>query len=373
MRSRLTFSVHVVIAVCATLVWSAHVRAQDTTPTAPTKPTASTTLDITDLKIQMAESSLKVNPTLRGVAELASALESYLTKNCFGNLLQTLQYDGPLTDPDCIVRMDRLFQVYPDNPVGVCLRDGLGAQTCRDAYRNQSLKKFTGGSDLKSIPDPALKVGLSAADTAKINALSETLRNVNAEYQRATTDEEKQKHMNDATQLYDQLLSISCKIVALELEEPAGEDSKPKEDSSITQAREKLLKIPPALREDYQRQMLLEAEAELARSGKDKERQRIILERIKVINNPESESGITAAGKLRRRVVLPTCYDYIEQTSKILPNFPSPTCHRDGWYSPQCIDGIKQWHVYKRQMAEMIAKRGGKKVTPTPNAIISSF
>jgi hypothetical protein len=179
--------------MCSIFVYSSCAGAQDTTPTPPTKPSTSATLDITDLKIQMAESSLKVNPTLRGVAELASALESYLTKNCFGNLLQTLQYDGPLTDSDCIVRLDRLFQVYPDNPVGVCLRDGLGAKSCRDAYRNQSLKKFSGGSDLKSIPDPALKVGLSAADTTKINALSETLRNVNAEYQGATTDEEKQK------------------------------------------------------------------------------------------------------------------------------------------------------------------------------------
>jgi hypothetical protein len=362
-----------IIGLLLKLTVSSPVSAEDPSPTPAVKPTQAAVLDLTDLKIQMSEGSLKVNPTLRSLAELSSALETYLTKNCFGDLLKTLTYQGPPTNPDCIARMERLFEIYPENPVAVCLRDGLEAQTCRDAYRNQSLKKFSGGGDLKSIPDPALKVGLSAADNSKIKALSETLMNVNRGYQQATTDEEKQKHLNDATSLYDQLLSISCKIVALELEEPEDSSNKPKEDSSITQAREKLLKIPPALRSDYQRQMLLDAERELAQASKDKERQKIIIERIKVINNPDTEAKLSAAGKLRNRVVLPTCYDYIEQTSKLIPNFPSPICHRDGWYSPQCIDGIKQWHTYKKQMAETIAKRSGKKVAATPNAIISSF
>jgi hypothetical protein len=363
-------------AIVSFVTWGALVSsclAQQATQTPPAQPTANTSLDILDLKIQMAESSLRINPTLRSIAELSSALESYLTRNCFGNLLQTLSYEGPPTNPDCIARMDRLFEIYPENPVALCLRDGMEAQSCRDAYRNQSLKEFSGGSDLKTIPDPALKVGLSAADTSKIKALSESIRDVNHAYQSATTDDEKYKHMNDATQLYDQLLSIACKVVALELEEPAEDSSSPREDSSITQAREKLLKIPPALRPDYQRQMLLEAETELARANKDKAQQAIIIEKIKVINNPETKSAITAAGKLRLRVVLPTCYDYIEQTSKLLPNFPSPICHRNGWYSSQCIEGIKKWRIYKLQMAETIAKRAGKKVTPTPNAVISSF
>jgi hypothetical protein len=358
-------------------------------PAAPATTDLRSALNINDLAISMAESSLKLNPSLRLVAELSNALEAYLTKNCFGNLLQTLRYEGPPTNPDCIARMERLLEVYPDNPVAVCLRDGIEAKSCTDAYRNQRTEAFRDSyASITEIPDPALKVGLTAADNAKLRALEETLRNVNADYQKAATDEQKAKYMTDATALYDQVLSVACKITALKLEDPKNrrnedgdeeeqeeeeEEKEEQEDYSIREAREKLLKIPPGMRPDYQRKMLAEAEAELERAAHDKSAQQLILKKIEVINNPDNRKPITAQGKLRVRIILPVCDDYSKQSAKIIPQFPSPTCHREGWYSPQCIGALRQWHNYKRQMQDAAAKRAGKAAAPTAHPIISSF
>lgn len=330
-------------------------------------------LDVNDLAITMAESSMKVNPSLRATVELSSALEAHLSKNCFGRILQTLSYDGPPTDPDCIARMERLLEIYPNNPVAICVRDGIGSASCSEAYRSQTFRAYSGGSSSDSDIDPSLKAGLSAAETAKLKRIEATLRDVNSEYQNSKTDEDKQKHMDDAVRLYDQLLSVACRLVVIKLETPEGSAKEQTEEPSVQEAREKLLKIPPALRPDYQRKMLLEAETELARESRNPLAQALIVKRIEVINNPDKVTAITTQGKLRVRVALQRCEEYMTQASTIFPKFPSPTCHREGWYSPGCIGAIKQWHAYRVQLQEAAARRAGKKVPPTPNAIISSF
>jgi hypothetical protein len=329
-------------------------------------------LDVNELKIAMAESSLRVNHSLRTIADLSAALERHLNAHCMGTLLQTLQYDGAPTDPDCIARMDRLLEIYPDNPVAICVRDGIGAQSCVDAYRNQNTVAFAGGSTYDEIPDPALKVGLSAEDSKKLTALRQTLFEVNQRYQAATTDADKQIAMDDATNLYDQVLSLTCKVVALRLDQPEGQNEE-REDSSITEVREKLLKIPPGLREDYQKQLLQKTEEELSKAGKDVATRKLLLQKMVVIQNPEDKRQITAAGKLRVRVVLPQCLEHIQQAQAILPNFPSPTCHREGWYSPQCIVALKKWYAYRQRLEAEARKREPKLPTPTPHPIISTF
>ena len=345
------------------------------TPSAtPNSANLSAVLNINELKISMAESSLKVNPSLRAIAELTNALEQYLNTNCFGPLHKTLKYEGPPTNPDCTSKMERLFEIYPENPVATCLRDGIAAESCLATYRNQTLSAFTGGSSNETIPDPALKVGLSSQDTDKVRAISATLAEVNRQYQDATSDQDKLKLMDDASQLYDQILSVACKIHALQLEDPLGTQKKEEEDISIREVRAKLLKIPPAMRGDYQNQLLTQAEEDLGKARGDKYQQAIILRKIAVIQNPDNTKALTAAGKTRVRVVLPRCAELIEQSSSILPYLPSPICHREGWYSPQCIEAINKWHTYSQKRNEAKRKSAdSKSAPPTPSSIISSF
>jgi hypothetical protein len=329
-------------------------------------------LSVTELKIEMAESSWKIKRTLRSLTELANALETYLNENCFGDILKTLSYSGPPTNPDCLARMDRLLDIYPDNPVATCLRDGIESQSCSDAYRGQSMKQFSASTSEEDAPDPALRVGLSAQDVQKLRAINETLGNINKDYQKASTDDEKQKHTDDAMHLYDQALSISCKIVALQLEEPTGGKKVDDEHSSIREIREKLLKIPPALRPEYQERLTTEAEEELAKAKGSPSDQKLILQKIEAIRNPEVDITPRTAGKLRYRVVLPQCYDLVGKASILVPNLPSPTCHRDGWQSPQCLVAVKKWHAYRGQIAER-RRKSQQQAQPTPGSQISSF
>lgn len=347
---------------------------QATTPqkAAVTQPSLRSALSITDLKIEMAESGWKVKPTLQKLAELANALETYLNENCFGDILKTLSYAGPPTNPDCIARMERLLDLYPGNPVATCLRDGIEAQSCSDAYRGQSMKQFSASRGEEDDPDPALRVGLSAQDVDKLRAINETLGNLNKDYQKSSTDEEKQKHTDDAMHLYDQAMSIACKIVAIQLEDPSSGKKSETEDASVRDIREKLLKIPRALRPDYQNRLITEAEEALAKAKNSPTEQKIILQRIAAIQNPEVDTTPSVIGKLRYRVVLPQCYDLVGKAAILVPNLPSPTCHRDGWQSPQCLVAVKKWHAYRTQVAERKRKLE-KRAQPTPGSQISSF
>jgi hypothetical protein len=350
---------------------SAATKAQSQQPVA-TNQSLQKALSIPDLKIEMAESSWKIKPTLQSLTELANALERYLNENCFGDMLRTLSYQGPPTDANCIARMERLLDIYPDNPVATCLRDGIEAQSCSDAYREQSMKQFNPSSSAEDAPDPALRVGLTAQDSEKLRAINDTLGNVNKDYQSATTDEEKQKHTDDALHLYDQALSIACKIVALQLEDPTAGKNAESEHPAVREVREKLLKIPPALRPDYQNRLTTEAEEELAKAKNSPSDQKIILQKIAAIQNPEVNTKPTAAGKIRYRVVLPQCYDLVGKATVLVPNLPSTTCHRDGWQSPQCMVAVRKWHAYRAQVAER-RRQGEKRAQPTPGSQISAF
>jgi len=336
------------------------------------KPTAS--LDVDDLKIAMAESSLQVNPSLRTTSDLISALEATLTKSCFGDTLRTLEYNGSPTDPQCLERMEKLLQLYPDSAVGICLRDGFGADSCISAYQNQTLAPYSYSSGADSFQDPALKVGLSKVEQSKLSSLSSTLEDVNKRYQAATTDSEKQNSLNDATRLYDQLLGIACRVSAISLEDAPGTSSQPEAESGeLTEIRRKIMKIPAGLRAEHQERMLQKAEEELGQAKANKDKRDFILKKIQVIQNPEVKTAVSTDGKIRVRVVLPECFELIQKAEKIIPNLPSPICHRVGWYSPQCVAAIKSWQAYRKQLEARVRKTDPKYATPTPKPLISTF
>jgi hypothetical protein len=320
----------------------------------------------------MAESTWKIRPSLQALAELANALEGYLNENCFGAMLQTLSYSGPPTNPDCIATMERLLDLYPNNPVATCLRDGIESQTCSDTYRGQSMKQFNTSASLEDTPDPALRIGLSASDREKLTAITETLNNVNRDYQTLAGDAEKQQQMENAMHLYDQALSIACKIVALQLEDPLAGKGAAVEDVSVREIREKLMKVPPALRAEYQSKLMTQAEEELAKTKEDSSERALVLKRIEAIQKPEVDNKPTTLGKLRYRVVLPECYDLVGRAAVLVPSLPSPTCHRDGWQSPQCFAAVKRWHSYRKRIADQ-RKIIEERNRPTPGSQIGAF
>jgi hypothetical protein len=332
------------------------------------------TLDVDDLKVAMAESSLQVNPSLRTTSELVSAIESTISRSCFGDTLRTLKYEGSPTDPICLGKMERLLTIYPESPIGLCLRDGFQAESCVNAYQNQIFAPYRGGPELQDLQDPALKVGLSKRESAKLSALSSTLEDVNKRYQAAKTDSEKQSSVDDATRLYDQLLGIACRVVAISLVDKPDASSAPEvENGELREIRLKIMKLPPGLRAEHQERMLQKAEEELGQAKGNQAKRDFILQKIKVIQNPETNTVVSTEGKLRVRVVLPECFELVQKAEKIIPNLPSPICHRVGWYSPQCVTAIKSWHAYRKQLDAQVRKTDPKYATPTPKPIISTF
>jgi hypothetical protein len=324
---------------------------------------------INELKIQMAESSLRLRPSQRATVDLITALEEFLNASCMGKLPQTLSYNGNPTDPTCIARMRRVLEINPGNPVGVCVRDGISAQTCVAAYNGQQLRGFWGSSSSEDI-DPALRVGLSANDTDKLSKIEESLSSVDNKYRSATTDEEKRAYIEDASNLYEQALAISCKVSSLILE-PSEKSVSGGEPTEIAQARAKLLQIPPAIRGDYQKEMMNKAEAELAKPGTSSDRKALLTRLLQVIEKPDGAPALEADQTTRVRMVLGRCYQLIDRAVKANPNNPSPVCYREGWYSPQCIQAQLKVRV-QRQREELIAQGKNPNSVGTPS-IISSF
>lgn len=320
-------------------------------------------LGITEIKVEMAESRLKLNPSPETTNELIVALEDFLNSTCLAKLPQTLSYSGNPSDPMCIARMQRILEINPGNPVGLCVRDGITAQSCVDAYQDQKLSIFYPSSSLDGL-DPALKVGLSASDLTKIDGFEKSLFDIDSQYRTATDDVTKKKLIDDASLVYEQALSIACRVSSLKLEAKVS-DIQSQEEQELEQTRERLIQVPAAIRGDYQRQAAEKVQQELQSGKVTPERRETLMLMLKIIDSPEDPLPQKARETIRTRVILARCNDFMEQAKKVTPDLPSPVCYREGWYSPQCIQALKRWRALQKQAEVKATPRG-----PTP---VSSF
>ncbi len=327
-------------------------------------------LNLTEFKIEMAQTTVRVNPSDKNVSDLIAALEEYLNNTCLASLLKTLKYEGNPTDPQCVDRMQQLLSLNPDNPVGLCVRDGIDAPTCREAYPRQRLVAYTNSNATNDI-DPTLRVGLSAQENAMLEKLQQDLRPLDGQWAAAQTDAEKRAVLEAALPTYDNMMATACRVVVLRvtrLEDPA----KKSEDSRIKEAREKLLKVPQHLRADYQERMATEVEENIARAKGNESEIANLTELLNVIREPEVQtSALTSNNSERIRYVLPGCFDLLKVVRERAPLFPSPTCHAEGWYSPQCVTAIKGWREYKRKQAAAKGKK--EEADKQKDSIISKF
>ena len=374
-RCRLITSL--VLALCSSGVANAAPQTSSgDTPAATAQ--ATPIADLTEIKIQMAEARLKLVQSERNLNALISGLEEYINAKCFVGLSKTLKYSGPPTDPTCVARMEQLLKVNPDNPAALCLRDGIDAPSCINGYKTQQVVEFyESESLLNDLPDPSLKVGLSAAETERIKVQQGMLSNINSKYRQAKTDDEKAKLVKDAVGIYDQLLATACRVSSLRLRRVETPDQKPSEPSRIAEARRKLLQVPPEMRADYQRQMREATEDELSKYKGDTRGKNELIQLLAVIDDPsEKEVTIEFRNLQRSRIVLPTCFRTLDQIKGFLPLFPGTSCFGQGFQTPQCVQALRAWRQEKErerkaEMAKLALTPGA--VTPTPSSIIASF
>jgi hypothetical protein len=325
---------------------------------------------VSELRIEMAENSLKFVNNMVSLTELISALEDYVNGKCFGALFKTLDYKGPPTDPTCVGYMERLFQLNPDNPAATCLRDGIAAQSCIDAYLNQKTATYYPGTYDAEVRSPALKAGMSAAEVERLSKLTLILKDVNSKYQSTQEVEEKSRLMDDALALYDQMLVAACRISAVRFA-PRPESDSSSEDSEIRGAREKLLKIPPKLRGEHQERMLTELETKLAAAKDNKTEQARLMALMEAIKNPNRDGVMTIKTNERVRLILPQCQDLIQQCLSAFPKAAAPVCHRDGWFTPTCIRAIRLYRAdrQQRQVEAEATRRATGGEAPKPPAV----
>lgn len=374
-RCRLIASL--VLALCSSGVANAAPQTSSgDTPAATAQ--ATPIADLTEIKIQMAEARLKLVQSERNLNALISGLEEYINAKCFVGLSKTLKYSGPPTDPTCIARMEQLLKVNPDNPAALCLRDGIDAPSCVSGYKTQQVVEFyESESLLNDLPDPSLKVGLSATETERIKVQQGMLSNINSKYRQAKTDDEKAKLVRDAVGIYDQLLATACRVSSLRLRRVETPDQKPSEPSRIAEARRKLLQVPAEMRADYQRQMREATEDELSKYKGDARGKNELIQLLAVIDDPsEKEVTIEFRNLQRSRIVLPTCFRTLDQIKGFLPLFPGTSCFGQGFQTPQCVQALRAWRQEKErerkaEMAKLALTPGA--VTPTPSSIIASF
>jgi hypothetical protein len=307
------------------------------------------------------------NPKVLG--DLVNALEDYLNTKCMTKLPQTLVYAGNPTDPVCIERLERVLELNPGNPVATCTRDGIAAKSCIDAYQNQKIQPISQGSTNENI-DPALRVGLSAATLDKIQKVEETLAGVNRKYQEAATPEEKRTLINDAATLYDQAMSMACRVSSVALL-PKASDGQLVEPTELAQTRERLLQIPPGIRKDYQREMEEKALLEMGNNNTSQARKKELQELIKVIQDPTALSAVQTESMDRTRFILEKCASLIEVSISIIPDLPAAVCYREGWYTPKCVAALKRWRALKQQ--EQKTAQGTPAPKASPGSMISTF
>jgi hypothetical protein len=318
----------------------------------------------------MAENSYKFFKTPVNMEELIASLEEYLNNKCFGSLHKTLEYKGSPTDPTCVGYMDRLLQLNPDNPAAICLRDGIAAPSCMNAYQNQRTSVYYPSSSDQSVRTLALKSGMSAVEIDKLEKLTLILKEVNTKYQSTEEDAEKLRLMDDALALYDQILALACRISALRFK-PRSDSGSKNEDPELKAMREKLLKIPPNLREGHQERMLVEVENRLAAAKGNVLEQLRLKTLMEVIRNPSGDGTMTVKTNERERLILPKCNEVITQTLQAFPKAPAPICHQNGWFTPNCIQAIRMYRTELRQQraqAEATAKASKSPGTFTPEA-----
>jgi hypothetical protein len=261
--------------------------------------------------------------------------------------------------------MERLLQINPDNPVGLCLRDGIDADSCKEAFRKQRLVNFSSSS--MPDPDPALKLGLSKYERALMEKLQQDLKPLDTQWAEAKSDEERNALLEAALPSYERMMNTACKTVVVRITRLTSTASS--ESPEIAEMREKLLRIPKTMREEYQDKLASEAEDRLAQASKRNSEEEVknITALINAIRDPEgSRTPLNSDNSERIRYVLPQCYDLLKSMSDRLKDHPAPLCHTEGWYSPQCIASIRAY----RKKAD---KKAMKTLERTSDSVIASF
>ncbi|NMC62891.1 MAG: hypothetical protein GYA55_06940, partial [SAR324 cluster bacterium] len=278
--------------------------------------------DFISLNAAMAAAHFEINPSLQNRSDLVYALSKLVAHRCMRTLHHTLVYSNPPQDKDCQDAIFYTLSLDPSNPEAICAKDGIDSPSCRNAFREQEtvirmpykvdpnlLRKFE--SDIR------IKEGEQAAAISKAkDQLQAALSIIQNE-----ATEAKKKPSSDLMNAFTTLLDIHC-LPILIVPNPEYEKLQQEQNKALSQDSQD------------------PASSNTKRNDLPTFNQML----SQLINTPSKSTPIPRL-RSRSRVISENCHYYIQQSLEYIPDFPRAICHRDGFYSPNCIIALRKQKI----------------------------
>jgi hypothetical protein len=315
----------------------------------PAKP-----MEMTALRLSMAESAFALDPSLENRANLILARERLVEDTCMPRLTQTLQHLGmnSLPEPQRTACRKELFGVFAldgATPVGFCARDGIDSPNCLAAYKNQVSGSYGGGYQAPSAPEP-LRPGQKPNAQDTVALLYQEARQRMSVLQ----DHESIDARLAIRNIFARLLTLNCAVVRLSLQELPPQDSLAvaNRDSVLGQPLDPNVPI-----ERYVDVLVQGARAKATPTGPA----------------PKETEEAPKEGPpfFRNRLTSDACQFYAQEGLRFEPGLASAVCHREGFSSPACISALRKEKA--DTLAAIQKERQSKGLPPiVPNASRSS-
>lgn len=89
------------------------------------------------LSLEMSEALYDKTPNDENLRSMLTDLEQVLTKGCFRDMSSTLNFAGGSSVAECNRIVAKILRFDPQNPVAICVRDGIDAPACQETSAAQ--------------------------------------------------------------------------------------------------------------------------------------------------------------------------------------------------------------------------------------------
>lgn len=295
-------------------------------------PPLSRAVETLKLQASLAENGYGIDKSESSALALIVAYERLIGPLCMPALHRTLSHPGAPTDPRCLEYMDKIVALDPENPIVLCARDGIDAQTCRSAFAAQQIETFIPGSSAATwtagTPRPTDSLNEQLAVSSVESKAQPIMSRINLlEYQlrsnRALSAEDREKLVKS----YREGLDLSCRLTKLELR-----------GTGPTKPTLNIASAGPLPAASPTQPPLFPG---LATGTKRKSPFDEVLEQFG--GAPPTPASLPAKdGRVRIRKITDRCKDLVNRALRFDRRMALPICYRDGFYSPACIDARRR-------------------------------
>ncbi len=256
---------------------------------------SSSDISIAEIEMRMAESSYRITHSEERRLELVVAYEKMLGRVCMPKLLINKSYQPDPKNNECQDLINKVLSLYPHSPVAICARDGMLADSCKDAFVNQTFTTIKDDSRKPTIPDLDLQLDALRSDDDD-KELKEDWKQALGAYQKEST----QENLVFTAHKLISLIKHNCNLVRI----------------------------------SYQRE---------DKNGGDKQLGPLGMELPDNLGEKSEIASEDVAVFIRTVAVTNRCEQTIEDALKFDPYFPAAVCLKSTLTSPACLNAHKKW------------------------------